>query len=666
MKPIIHPCQKNYNDIKASDNDYIDLLNMIQRHTRCSTSYCLRKKGNEKEPKCRFNFPFQHNEKTSLQFELIHSKDNTPKYKIQVVTKRNDSRLNSHQRLQLQGWRANCDIQLVVDYQACVEYLTKYAAKSETRPHLLKNTFSAIVHNCQSTANATTMIKKTVMKTQGHHLLSLNFVSSSFIVFPVNLNGSHRLNLSDAPNEEVTTDSLLDTYAQRDKYQADLKCNLTNMNFLEFATKYKLVSGKLVAQPKNLIPRVFPTYSSSIKSPNFGLYCKYQLLRYRPWKTTPQDAWGNKQENNELFISWWKTFLQSEYAQNYVPGWHDKLQGLQEYSDSDLHTEEYTESEQREEWMILADFSISNNSSDPEASSLHNWQTASYPYIPQQIAEMPSWIISQKQTYIYQISNNPFNKININTFSDMQALAYYLVKEHFESPSQEPPLLLIINGFAGTGKSYLISALRSLLQQSCIVTATTGKASFNINGKTIHSVLNLPVGPRGNNDLKGQSLLRLQDGLRDVKYILIDEYSILGQTLLGWIDKSCRQATGLHDEIFGGKSIILVGDPAQLPPVTDKPSYHTKPTGPIGEQGNIAYLMFDKVVRLSVNQRVQGSSAMQLAFKNLLMRLRTGDSTEQVWQLLFSRQPSLVANLNEFDDAIKLFYGNDDVAAYNH
>ena len=39
IKPIIHPCQKNYNDIKESDNDYIDLLNMIQRHTRCSTSY---------------------------------------------------------------------------------------------------------------------------------------------------------------------------------------------------------------------------------------------------------------------------------------------------------------------------------------------------------------------------------------------------------------------------------------------------------------------------------------------------------------------------------------------------------------------------------------------------------------------------------------------------
>ena len=34
-------------------------------------------------------------------------------------------------RLQLQGWRANCDIQMVVDYYACVEYLAKYASEGE-------------------------------------------------------------------------------------------------------------------------------------------------------------------------------------------------------------------------------------------------------------------------------------------------------------------------------------------------------------------------------------------------------------------------------------------------------------------------------------------------------------------------------------------------------
>ncbi|XP_068697264.1 ATP-dependent DNA helicase PIF1-like [Montipora foliosa] len=141
------------------------------------------------------------------------------------------------------------------------------------------------------------------------------------------------------------------------------------------------------------------------------------------------------------------------------------------------------------------------------------------------------------------------------------------------------------------------------MQQNCTVTATTGKAAFNINGITVHSLLNLPVGARGNTDLKGQALVRLQDKLQNIKYILIDEYSMLGQTLLGWIDKRCRQATGQQDEVFGNVSIILIGDPAQLPPVADKP---------------------------------------------------------------FSRQPSAVPNLSEFENAMRLFYGNDQVATYNY
>jgi hypothetical protein len=89
---------------------------MVQRHTRCSTSYCLRKKSNETELKCRFHFPFDHCPRTKLEFEKIHTSGDNEHYRAKIVTKRNDSRLNNHQRLQLQGWRANCDIQVVIDH----------------------------------------------------------------------------------------------------------------------------------------------------------------------------------------------------------------------------------------------------------------------------------------------------------------------------------------------------------------------------------------------------------------------------------------------------------------------------------------------------------------------------------------------------------------------
>ena len=121
----------------------------------------------------------------------------------------------------------------------------------------------------------------------------------------------------------------------------------------------------------------------------------------------------------------------------------------------------------------------------------------------------------------------------------MQQLAYNIVKTHFEDESPEKePLCLIIIGEAGTGKSYLINAIRNLLQSKCAVTATTGKASFNIRGVTIHSLLKLPIGTRGNKDVTGQSLCRLQESLNSIDYIIVDEYSIFG-----WIDKRCKQAT---------------------------------------------------------------------------------------------------------------------------
>ena len=135
---------------------------------------------------------------------------------------------------------------------------------------------------------------------------------------------------------------------------------------------------------------------------------------------------------------------------------------------------------------------------------------------------------------------------------------------------------------------------------------------------------------------------------------IIDEYSMLGQTTFAWTDKHCRQATGLNDELFGGLSIILFGDPGQLPPVGDKPFYHSNPSSSLGHQGYLAYQMFTLVFKLSINQRVQGVNIAQTQFQNLLMRLRTGESTEADWHLLLTRQPSALQNLTEFRDAIQV------------
>ena len=62
----------------------------------------------------------------------------------------------------------------------------------------------------------------------------------------------------------------------------------------------------------------------------------------------------------------------------------------------------------------------------------------------------------------------------------------------------------------------------------------------------------------------------MQHDLDGVEYLIIDEFSVVGQKMFAWINRRCKQATGNLTIPFGGMSIILVGDIAELPPVTDQ------------------------------------------------------------------------------------------------
>lgn len=95
---------------------------------------------------------------------------------------------------------------------------------------------------------------------------------------------------------------------------------------------------------------------------------------------------------------------------------------------------------------------------------------------------MPTWIKTSKDEYT---ADEQYDVADISSFREMKKLAFDMLKSHFHDISSEKELLcLIINDVAGTGKRYLINAIRSLLQGKCSVTATTGKAAYNIKGNS--------------------------------------------------------------------------------------------------------------------------------------------------------------------------------------
>ena len=182
---------------------------------------------------------------------------------------------------------------------------------------------------------------------------------------------------------------------------------------------------------------------------------------------------------------------------------------------------------------------------------------------------------------------------DIATLNKEQHLAYAIVFDHFIQQSKDQ--LLILTGLVGSGKSYVINAMKTMLIEKCKVCAFFGIAAFNVKGKTLHSLLQLPTGGKRSSELKGQAL---QDEMDNVQYLIINEYSVIGQKMFGWINIRCKQAIGVSSLPFGGISVILVGDVGQLPPVTDKVIYHDQPSGKIGTEGYIVYRQFDKLLSL--------------------------------------------------------------------
>lgn len=135
---------------------------------------------------------------------------------------------------------------------------------------------------------------------------------------------------------------------------------------------------------------------------------------------------------------------------------------------------------------------------------------------------------------------------------------------------------VLLTGFAGSGKSYLLEEFASWARgnkKNVVMTATTGIAATNINGKTIHNYSNLGV--RERIDLEStEKVISLANNMRDhykksiinTDILVIDEISMLHDYQLNAVDKIIR-IIRKNDSPFGGLQVILSGDFFQLPPI---------------------------------------------------------------------------------------------------
>ncbi|XP_034944338.1 ATP-dependent DNA helicase PIF1-like [Chelonus insularis] len=151
----------------------------------------------------------------------------------------------------------------------------------------------------------------------------------------------------------------------------------------------------------------------------------------------------------------------------------------------------------------------------------------------------------------------------------------------------------------------------------------------------------------------------IREQLCQVQLIIIDGISMVGSTVLGYVNTRLRQITGVN-EPFGGLSVLAVGDLNQLPPVKDKPVYQ------VSNQNQMAPLidinpLWDQFVFYELTEIMRQKN--DRAFINALNNLALGTMKTDDINLIKCRE---IKNINDIPEtAIRLYATNKNVSSYN-
>jgi ATP-dependent DNA helicase PIF1 len=234
------------------------------------------------------------------------------------------------------------------------------------------------------------------------------------------------------------------------------------------------------------------------------------------------------------------------------------------------------------------------------------------------------------------------------------------MQEYILTTSQENALDVLENetsnvfvtGFAGTGKSFLISKFLQNKDQRTDypVLGSTGVAALLLGGRTFHSFFGLGFANNSMEQTIATACANRNVGvrLRKAKAIIIDEISMISGNLL-----TAAEAIARHflqsGEPWGGLRVIVVGDFAQLPPVERGSQKPWAFLFPVWEESRFLPLV------LKENTRVEDE-----VFMEILNKVRYGIVDKEVEEFLNEKKMS-----SPRAATTRLFPLRDQVSDYN-
>ncbi len=211
---------------------------------------------------------------------------------------------------------------------------------------------------------------------------------------------------------------------------------------------------------------------------------------------------------------------------------------------------------------------------------------------------------------------------------------------------------IFLTGAAGTGKSFLV---KKFLQNKGFarfpVTASTGVAAILVNGCTFHSFFGLGIMQEGTEAtiLRARKNRYVTRRIAQAEGIIIDEVSMLSGEVLRAAEAIARYAKD-NNKPWGGLRIIIVGDFAQLPPISEYDAKDWAFLNEIWKLSNLRCAFLNTIVRTN-----------EPRFIKVLNDVRQGIVSEDVQVFLKER----TTEATEDFDGTRLFPRRVDVDTLN-
>ncbi|XP_057310732.1 uncharacterized protein LOC130648690 [Hydractinia symbiolongicarpus] len=688
------------------------LVNRIGLHNCNSSCLRYRRKNNKEKdtaPKkyCRFHFGDldPQTKKTSGKeihpFHAVITKGEHPRYE----GPRDHPRLMMHVKTRLLSWLANCDSQVIIDQDllALQKYIAGYACKGAASTEDLVHVYRHLIENTADGSTVKNLAQRLLQKIAG--LVDVPGAAADFINSGgrltrctrnfryIGISGFRALDTS-GEDGTVTKNSTLDKYLSDKRRETEPEISLWNWS------KKCNCTCKVDHVP------VFTGISTKPVWPVTEDYAKAMLVIFSV------GTWHNTEElkgQHESFAAALASFVQTE---NCPPILIDALKEAKQSFDkkserkqshtrvinnetdnqSSCQSSQYTDaSSQSSQNSVIAQMNIGRaimrdiarhhvadiNEPDvqqvlPNGGPTFDWNNyAIQSFGSQWPINADTWLQSiseeaeRNELQLADVCTLP--QINILNANELQRTVIGINLQHLLQvakgtlPTGTQPLRLLIQGTAGVGKTFIITALTRIVRRifkrnSAVMNlAPTGAASVLIpNGRTIHSMTPPPHKLKKDKNLNSVQLsdyplgdvslrkLRKYTGMHEnnelkLFQLNIDERSMQSKLLVAWCSQRLCEATGDFDNYYGGvPAVNFFGDLGQLGPIRaldlHQPPKHDDST--INFAGYAIYRSFQDVIVLTETMR-QGPD--QLALLQRLLRIRNGSITQQDWQDINSR-----------------------------